>query len=263
MGTDGETVRRYRALCARIRTCWLAPGYTFDRPPASEEQVRATESALGYRLPSLLRLLYRTVANGGNGLLWYSEDFPVIGVAGGYTTPEGQTIGDLGVRSTWRLHSCIADALRRNPGRYVYGAELPNGWLPFTYIGTGHAALDTIGGAVYEVSTTEELTLADNQPVVLHRISHAHDSLEEWMREWAEFSCEHARVRCGYEVDAALEAYIPPGPDTQPTEPRAGYAWEELRPEAVDPHCREQGTDVWCGLYRGLDALFFPDEPEA
>jgi len=264
VGADGETSRRYRALCERIRACWLAAGYTFDHPPASEEQVQATESALGYRLPSLLRLLYRTVANGGNGLLWYSEDFPVIGVTGGYTTRDGKTIGDLGVRSAWRLHPCIADALRRT-GRYVYSAELPDRWLPVTYIGMGYAALDTIGGVVYEVSTTEELTLDDNLPLVLHRISHAHDSLEAWMREWAEFSCGHARVRCGFEVDATLEAYTvpPPGPDNQPTEPRADYAWEELQPESVDPRCREQGTDVWRGLYRGLDAFFFPEEPEA
>jgi hypothetical protein len=263
MGTDGESIRRYQALCERIRVYWLALGYTFDRPPASEEQVQATESALGYRLPWLLRLLYRTVANGGNGLLWYSDDFPVIGVSGGYTTHEGQTIGDLGVRSTWRLHPCIADALRRNPGRYIYSAELPDRWLPFTYSGEGYAALDTIGGAVYEVSTTPELILDDNQSLVLQRISHVHDSLEAWMQEWAELSCGHARERCGYDVDATLEAYTlpPPGPDTQPPQPRADFAWEELQPESVDPLCREPGADVWQGLYRGLDAFFFAEEP--
>lgn len=265
MGTDGETIRRYRALCERIRTCWLAAGYTFDRPPASEEQVQTTESALGYRLPSLLRLLYRTVANGGNGLLWYSEDFPVIGVVGGYTTHEDQTIGDLGMSGTWRLHPCIANALRRNPGRYVYSAEFPDRWLPFTYIGGGYAALDTIGGAVYEVSTTREFILDDNQPLVLHRISHARDSLEAWMLEWAEFSCGHARVRCGYEDAAALDAHapLPPGPAAKPTEPRADYAWEELQPSLIDPHCPEQRVDIWQGLYRGLDAFFLPEEREA
>jgi hypothetical protein len=264
MGAEGDTIRRYRALCERIRTCWLAPGYTFDCPPASEEQVRATESALGYRLPPSLRLLYRTVANGGNGLLWYSEDFPVLGVTDGYTTHDGQTIGDLGVRSTWRLHPCIADALRRNPGRYVYSDELPDRWLPFTYLGMGYAALDTIGGAVYEVSTTEELMLDDNRQLALQRISHVYDSLEAWMQEWAEFICGNARLRCGFKVDAALEAYtLPPGPDSKPREPRAAFAWEELRPEVVDPHCLEQRVDVWRGLYRGLDAFFFPEEPDA
>jgi hypothetical protein len=258
MDATGDTIRRYRALCERIRICWLAPGYSFDRPPASEEQVRATEAALGYRLPTLLRLLYRTVANGGNGLLWYSTDFPVIGVTGGYIAHDGKTIGDLGVRSAWRLHPCIAEALRRNPGRYVYSDELPDRWLPFTYIGMGYAALDTLGGAVYEVETTEVLMLEDNRQVALYRIAHGHDSLEAWMQEWAEFICGHAQLRSRVEVEAALEAYaVPPGPDSTPTEPRTTSVWEELRPEMVDPHCLEQGVDVWRGLYRGLDPFFF------
>ncbi|HZU67023.1 MAG TPA: hypothetical protein VFA09_07060 [Ktedonobacteraceae bacterium] len=40
----------------------------FAYPPASEEQLCATETALGFLLPPLLRAHYAEVANGGFGL---------------------------------------------------------------------------------------------------------------------------------------------------------------------------------------------------
>src|SRR5260221_9938738 len=46
----------------------------FEYPPATEEQLLATERALGFPLPPLLRALYAQVANGG---FWLA--FPVRG----------------------------------------------------------------------------------------------------------------------------------------------------------------------------------------
>src|SRR6266487_2255071 len=41
--------------------------HSFAYPPASEEQLRATEAALRFPLPPVLRTLYAEVANGGFG----------------------------------------------------------------------------------------------------------------------------------------------------------------------------------------------------
>lgn len=78
-----EDQERFRALCERLCACWVGQGMAFTYPPATEQQVRATEAQLGFSLPPLLRLLYREMANGGNGLVWYDEQFPLIGVQDG------------------------------------------------------------------------------------------------------------------------------------------------------------------------------------
>ena len=51
----------------------------FAYPPASEEQLRATEAALGFTLPPVLRALYAEVANGGFG-----PGAGIQGALGGY-----------------------------------------------------------------------------------------------------------------------------------------------------------------------------------
>lgn len=51
-------------------------------PPASEAQIAAAEARLGFRLPALLRQLYRQVGNGGFG--------PGYGLRGVPTSPEDE-----------------------------------------------------------------------------------------------------------------------------------------------------------------------------
>src|SRR5438067_9804857 len=48
-------------------------------PPATEQQLLATEAALGFQLPSILRNLYAQVANGGFG-----PGFGIVGTLGGF-----------------------------------------------------------------------------------------------------------------------------------------------------------------------------------
>jgi hypothetical protein len=55
------------------------PHTGFEFPPATEEQLRATEEALGISLPSMLRALYAQVANGGFG-----PAYGITGARGGY-----------------------------------------------------------------------------------------------------------------------------------------------------------------------------------
>lgn len=51
----------------------------FAYPPATEEQLRATQQAWGFPLPLLLRLLYAQLANGGFG-----PGYGLLGAFGGY-----------------------------------------------------------------------------------------------------------------------------------------------------------------------------------
>lgn len=51
----------------------------FEFPPATEDQLRATEEALGFSIPPMLRALYARVANGGFG-----PSTGITGARGGY-----------------------------------------------------------------------------------------------------------------------------------------------------------------------------------
>lgn len=66
-------------------------GFAF--PPATEEQVRTTETCLGFTLPPLLRGLYLQVANGGFG-----PGTGLYGVKGGYKGAYPSYDGSLGTQ---------------------------------------------------------------------------------------------------------------------------------------------------------------------
>ncbi|HEX6478758.1 MAG TPA: SMI1/KNR4 family protein [Ktedonobacteraceae bacterium] len=57
---------------------WLPHHPTLLYPPATDEQLQATEEALGFPLPPLLRALYAQVANGGFG-----PGYGLLGAIGG------------------------------------------------------------------------------------------------------------------------------------------------------------------------------------
>src|SRR5690349_6056273 len=54
------------------------PRYPFLYPPATEEQLQATEDAIGFSVPPLLRMLYAEIANGGFG-----PSYGITGARGG------------------------------------------------------------------------------------------------------------------------------------------------------------------------------------
>lgn len=74
-------------------------------PPATEQHIRETEQQLGFALPSLLKLLYTQIANGGFG-----PGFGIIGVMNGYPGVD-HLPGDLARRYQWE--SDFAHALRQ------------------------------------------------------------------------------------------------------------------------------------------------------
>lgn len=69
----------YSTICERLRAhAKYTPEADFgeghlEYPPASELSVQACEVKLGFKLPPMLREIYKTVANGGN--FWPGYDF--------------------------------------------------------------------------------------------------------------------------------------------------------------------------------------------
>ena len=71
----------------------------FAYPPAHEEQLRATEVALGFSLPPFLRALYARLANGGFG-----PGAGLRGGIGGYGTPVHDDESDETVAGRYDFH---------------------------------------------------------------------------------------------------------------------------------------------------------------
>lgn len=82
-GPDGgaEDHRYYFDADGKLHTREITHDYRrgFEFPPATAEQLQATEEALGFALPPMLRALYTHVANGGFG-----PAYGITGARGGY-----------------------------------------------------------------------------------------------------------------------------------------------------------------------------------
>lgn len=157
----------------------------FAFAPASEEQLRATEEALGFPLPALLRALYAQLANGGFG-----PGAGLRGVIGGYGTPEheGEDMDEtiVGVynfhRQTARLVDLAAYAAgwRQGPANtrllILSAAVWPQQLLSFCNLGDVQescAALDT--GAIYRVGRRSA-----QEWVIVPEAA----TLQAWLKQW-------------------------------------------------------------------------------
>jgi hypothetical protein len=249
---------RYHALCERLRACWIGRGGAFTCPPATEQQVRASEDQLGFSLPPLLRMLYREVANGGVGLVWYDEEFPLVGAHDGYPCPQSRwsnpdagrpyaTIGDLVSRSGWRLHPCVADALCRHPQRYVFCDQPPDQFIAISLESFGVLALDPLSGHIYQIEDEGALPLDDNQAKPIYSLRIYKPSLEDWLEEWL------GHLGCGVNTTASGGSARGAPSRLPPT---------ELTPDLLDPRCAADPSPVWRGLYRGVGNILNPKEPD-
>jgi hypothetical protein len=251
---------RYQELCSRLPDCWSRKGGSFTYPPATEEQLVATEAQLGFPLPPLLRLLYREVANGGNGLVWYDDQFPFFGAYGGCPCPKftnwpgispwgaGSTIAELVRSSGWQLHPCIAEALCRHPRCYILCDQPPTRCIPINFLGgTDVVILDPTLGRLYELSDEGTLSLEENEIVPLCSLRFYKRSLEDLLEEFLTF------LGCG--APAAASARARTVPDTSPD--LAGATRRELTPDDLDPGGATD-SGIWHGLYRGLSD-YLPD----
>jgi len=95
----------------------------FAYPPASEEQLRATETALGFLLPPVLRALYAEVANGGFGLGGGIQG--ALGGFGSRTDEPAMTIVD---DYQWHRQIGYTEVGRRGPVRLIDLAKTAEHW---------------------------------------------------------------------------------------------------------------------------------------
>jgi hypothetical protein len=95
----------------------------FAHPPASEEQLRATETALAFLLPPVLRALYAEVANGGFGL-----GGGIQGALGGYGSRIDESAMTIVDDYQWHRQIGYTEVGRRGPVRLIGLAKTAEHW---------------------------------------------------------------------------------------------------------------------------------------
>lgn len=161
-------------------------------PPATEEQLRATEERLGFPLPPDLRRFYAEVANGG-----FDFDYCLLyGAIGGCGVNashrmDGPTIEELAHESDWQLHPRIEEALLRHPDRYVIVDSLPKDLLRIGDSGSILIVINRLTGCLYKLDYWDELpdVVVEHPPYdpfylqVLYMQALA-PSLSAWFSRW-------------------------------------------------------------------------------
>jgi hypothetical protein len=150
-------------------------------PPASREQVQATEQTLGLALPSLLRACYLHVSNGGFG-----PGEGIMGVIGGFEDNRGNIVDAYLWRKKYYrpidLAECERQAIESNWKELPFKAisrmvlEPPNDTWPdslleFYHHGCGEfSCLDLATGRIF----------VGGNPYLWYEAN----SLEEWFERW-------------------------------------------------------------------------------
>ena len=184
-GPDGgaDYYRGYFDAEGKLQVKEITHNYrrSFEFPPATEEQLLATEESLGFLLPPMLRTLYVLVANGGFG-----PGYGITGARGGYY------FGDDGRYQTTDMCTDSDSAVEyidltdyeKTHGNPEHIELHPGMWsarfLHLCYDGCGEDHfLDGNSGRVYHVGcgSHEEKGYAS-------LISYEANSLEEWLEKW-------------------------------------------------------------------------------
>ena len=173
-------------------------------PPASQEQVQATEEALGLALPSLLRACYLHISNGGFG-----PGDGVMGIIGGFEDNRGNIVDAYLWRKQYYrpidLAECERQAIESNWKEVPFKAlsrmvleppnhTWPDSLLEFYHHGCGEfSCIDMKTGRIF----------VGGNPYLWYEAN----SLEEWFERWLrdEF---YAPVPTGQQGDP----YLPPWP---------------------------------------------------
>lgn len=256
MSDSGNSIvgqeQRYLDISRRIREGCRALNIEFTYPPATETQLLVTERELGVSIPPLLRAIYQEVANGGNGLVWYDEEWSLVGATGGYPLQgvdqsNPTTLGQHLSRSNWRLHPRIVDALRSHRHRWVYCDEWPEGFIELAWVGHGIALLDTFTGHIYQgAEDGDPLLIAENHAIQLRYLQFYRESLEDWINDWLSL------------MDVASPA-IPQAINKEESKQEPG----ELTLDMVDLTDTDDECIIWSGLYRGVEPLIWRDDSGA
>ena len=145
---------RHAVICERLRLRARVFGWRTPNPPTTEEQLDATEHGLGFVLPPLLRQLYLTVGNGGDGIL--EDGYKVWGARS--AVPLGEHDEFYRVRdlehsrsqSGRRFSEETVAILRAHPGSYIEPEFWPDGFMELAYVGCSvMVLLDGWTGHVY------------------------------------------------------------------------------------------------------------------
>lgn len=164
----------------------------FEFPPATDEQIKATEEALEIPLPPMLKMLYTQVANGGFG-----PDYGITGAREGYYFGEDgcyETI-DQSADSNSSIEYIDLEAHKRTLDDPTY-FELPSHIKPaflldLCYLGCGMAScIDGKSGRIYQTCAVGEMTENGEWEGMVGYELEA-ESLEDWLDMWLEGKRSH------------------------------------------------------------------------
>lgn len=189
-------------------------------PPATEEQLRATEEQLGFPLPLDLRTLYAEVSNGGLNLGPSNRFHGAIGgcCQGAPYWNDGPTIEQLASASGWRLHPRIAEALFHHPGNYVIADSRPGGFIFLADTGcSAGLEMDGATGRLYLIDCWDEVPDSqgdDPERRYLLTIEAWAPSLSIWFERWLDGTDDHLAERQQVELlTEMIETDDLPDPD--------------------------------------------------
>ena len=165
---------RYLLICLRLGARAIHVGNGLHAPPVSEEHLRQVEDRLGFRLPSLLRRIYTTVANGAEFFapceIFYgiSDDHPRRpGIQG--TIDDFQSEGE-------RLDEATVTALQAHPGAYVTCDAVPRNFVELSVSGGVSIWLDGLTGRLF---ASDNVLGQDGEETV--GFSFWASSVDEWL----------------------------------------------------------------------------------
>lgn len=154
----------------------------FAYPPASEDDLRATEAALGFALPALLRALYAEIANGGFG-----PGGGIQGALGGYGSRLDEPASTIDVGYLWHPVPVqfvdLADS-----GRHWKRSPSGEDWLlPYTVWPEYLLPLEDLGccqQACLDGKTGRILCTAPSASPDLYEVGPIFPSLQDYLERW-------------------------------------------------------------------------------
>jgi SMI1 / KNR4 family (SUKH-1) len=166
--------------------------HSFAYPPASEEQLRATETTLGFLLPPVLRALYTEVANGGFG-----PDGGIQGALGGYGSRSDEPARTIVDDYHWHCQVGYTEVGHHGPVRLVdlsnvagqgkRGSGKEDLLLPHEVWPQGLLSLEDLGccmRACLDCKTGGVLCVAPSGNDEEYEIGPIASSLEEYLERW-------------------------------------------------------------------------------
>jgi SMI1 / KNR4 family (SUKH-1) len=210
---DLHNTTRFREAGRRFEEYYNADGYevvidndpddhprktSFAYAPATEEQLHATEQALGFSLPPLLRTLYAQLANGGFG-----AGYGIIGALGGFCEA-GDLVDNYLFHTKRARHIELRDDEQpMQPGERL---ELPETVWPryLLYLcdwdWAAASCIDCQTGQVFLVHPSEENLYYVIEPQAR--------SLEEWLELWLQGELKYEREEPEFEDDELDASHI-------------------------------------------------------